>query len=114
MSTIIEVVSQQPLTTEQINSFKSVPQGVNLTASGNGTHYLADDGTYKSVSGGAIAPVTYTATQTVHVLHNLNRKPSVDIYDQSGVRVLTDVSHPNDNEFYVYFQANQSGSLIYS
>jgi hypothetical protein len=47
--TIITVISQQPLTTEQINSFRSVPQGINLTFSGDGTHYLADDGTYKGV-----------------------------------------------------------------
>lgn len=111
--TIITVISQQPLTTEQVNSFRSVPQGIDLTSAGDGAHYLADDGTYKSVSG-SVVPLTFTATQTVHVLHNLNRKPSIDIYDQLGTRVLTDVSHPNDNEFYIYFQTTQSGSLTYS
>lgn len=61
MSTIVEVITQQPtvtveiisqqaLTTVETNSFRSVPLGVNLTASGNGLSYLSNDGTYKTVT----------------------------------------------------------------
>ncbi len=50
--TIIEVITEQPLTVVEVNSFRSVPVGINLTASGDGTLYLTDDGTYKTASGG--------------------------------------------------------------
>ena len=65
--TIITVISQQPLTTEQISSFRSVPQGINLTFSGDGTHYLADDGTYKSVVASAAPFIsqTYLASENI-------------------------------------------------
>lgn len=51
----IDVITQQPLTVEEINSFRSVPVGVNLTASGDGDQYLSDDGTYKPVGAGSAA-----------------------------------------------------------
>jgi hypothetical protein len=65
MSTIVEVITQQPtvtieiisqqaLTTVETNSFRSVPLGVNLTAEGDGDNYLSDDGTYKPISGSQI------------------------------------------------------------
>lgn len=52
---IIEVITEQPLTPVEINSFRSVPVGINLTASGDGDSYLSDDGTYKPVSAGSAA-----------------------------------------------------------
>lgn len=52
--TIIEVITEQPLTPVEINSFRSVPVGINLTASGDGDNYLSDDGTYKPVSGSQV------------------------------------------------------------
>lgn len=51
--TIITVISQQPLTTEQVNSFRSVPQGIDLATAGDGLSFLSDDGTYRSVVGTA-------------------------------------------------------------
>ena len=65
--TIITVISQQPLTTEQVNSFRSVPQGINLTSSGDGDNYLSDDGTYKPVSASSSTSIvgSYTASEAI-------------------------------------------------
>lgn len=64
---IMVVASQQPLTTEQVNSFRSVPQGIDLTASGDGDNYLSDDGTYKPVSASSSNSVvgTYLASEAI-------------------------------------------------
>lgn len=65
--TIIEVITEQPLTVIEVNSFRSVPVGINLTASGDGTHYLADDGVYKSVVAAAAPFIsqTYLASENI-------------------------------------------------
>ena len=50
--TIIEVIVPQNPTLITTTDFRSVPQGITLTASGNGSSYLSNDGTYKVISGG--------------------------------------------------------------
>lgn len=62
--TIITVISQQPLTTEQVNSFRSVPQGIDLATSGDGLSFLSDDGTYRSVVGTASSTNLSVANKT--------------------------------------------------
>jgi len=62
--TIITVISQQPLTTEQVNSFRSVPQGIHLATSGDGLSFLSDDGTYRSVVGTASSTNLSVANKT--------------------------------------------------
>lgn len=76
--TIIEVIAAQtPVFIETIvpqdptlittTDFRSVPQGINLTASGNGDSYLADDGLYKTItaSGASSLINTYTASTAI-------------------------------------------------
>lgn len=75
--TIIQVISQQPLTTEVINSFISVPVGIELTSEGDGDLYLSDDGTYKSVAagGGTNLSISNKTSTTL----NINSSSGADI-----------------------------------
>jgi len=50
--TIIRVIGQPQNTTVHVSSFRSVPQGVELTSQGDGTLFLADDGNYYPGTGG--------------------------------------------------------------
>lgn len=61
------VASQQPITSEQVNSFRSVPQGIDLILSGSGYNYLSDDGTYKPVSASSSNSVVgnYLASEAI-------------------------------------------------
>ena len=92
--TIITVISQQPLTTEQVNSFRSVPQGINLTASGDGTQYLSNDGTYKLVSGasGTNLSIANKTSTTFDVLSSTGTDvtlPAASI-TEAGLLIATD------------------------
>lgn len=64
------------------------------------------------------SPSAMTATfsnpsQSWQVLHNLNRRVSVQVLDDFGNVVLAEVQHTSLNEFYVRFGSPQSGSAIY-
>lgn len=57
--------------------------------------------------------VYFTNQTQVQVLHNLGYLPKVDVLDSSGNEVFADVEHTSDNNFYVRFAANFTGSINY-
>jgi hypothetical protein len=112
--TIITVISQQPLTTEQVNSFRSVPVGVNLTATGDGTHYLSDDGTYKLVSGasGTNLSVANKTSTTFDVLSSTGTDvtlPAATI-TEAGLLIATDKVKLNNLGTASYLNVPASGN----
>ncbi len=113
--TIIKVISQQPLTTEQVNSFRSVPQGITLATSGDGLSFLSDDGTYRSVVGTASSTNLSVANKTSNTFDVLSSTgtdvtlPSASI-TEAGLLVASDKVKLNSLGTASYLNAPVSGN----
>jgi hypothetical protein len=110
--TIITVISQQPLTTEQVNSYVSVPTGGSsgqVLAKNSGTSFdmvwvnqvVATDKHYEFTQN--------TATSVWNITHNLNTYPSITVVDSAGNEVEGSVQFTSSNTITITFSAGFAG-----